>query len=159
MNCKTVFSRHIRRLVDLGWWSWLVGLCLDPAPPLGEVLRCAFPGSSAHHSPLPWPIHTPTPDMNGPSSWSGRKESNEFGSYCSRRSAAYKVFKEAKEETSYSRKRWLLSYRFFLNSQPIKCSTEAVEVLRIFRGIVEPMRGLLLDPGQITSLQQLRTDQ
>ena len=70
-----------------------------------------------------------------------------------------KVFNESKEETSFSRKRWLLRHRFLLDSQPIKCSTEAVEVLRIFRGIVEPMRGLLLDPGQITSLQQLRTHQ
>jgi len=45
---KTAFSRQIWRLVDLGWWSWLMGLCLDPAPPLGEVMRCAFPGLSAH---------------------------------------------------------------------------------------------------------------
>jgi hypothetical protein len=69
-----------------------------------------------------------------------------------------KVFKETKEETSFSSKRWLLIHRFFLDSQPIKCSTEAVEVLRIFRGIVEPMRGLGFGPGQITSIQQLRTD-
>jgi hypothetical protein len=67
-------------------------------------------------------------------------------------------FKDTKKESPFSSKRWLLCHRFFLDSQPIKCSTEAVEVLRIFRGIVEPMRGLLLDPGQITSLQQLRTD-
>jgi len=51
-----------------------------------------------------------------------------------------KVFKKTKEETSSSRKKWLLSHRFFLDSQPIKCSTEAVDVLRIFRGTVEPMR-------------------
>ena len=69
-----------------------------------------------------------------------------------------KVFKETKKEASFSRKRWLLSHRFFLYLQLIKYSTEAVGVLRIIRGIVEPMRGLLLDPGQITSLQQLRTD-
>ena len=64
-----------------------------------------------------------------------------------------------KKETFFSSKRWLLSLRFYLDPQPIKCSTEAVDVLRIFRGIVEPMLGLFLDPGQITSLQQLRTDQ
>ena len=52
-----------------------------------------------------------------------------------------------------------MSHRFYLDPQPIKCSTEAVDVLRIFRGIVEPMLGLFLDPGQITSLQQLRMDQ
>jgi hypothetical protein len=74
MNYETVFSRHIRRLVDLGGGLglWAFGSCrgplgtgktwlarpsgngaLDPAPPLGEVLRCAFPGSSAHRSPGP----------------------------------------------------------------------------------------------------------
>ena len=68
-------------------------------------------------------------------------------------------FKDTIKETFFSSKRWLLSLRFYLDPQPIKCSTEAVDVLRIFRGIVEPMLGLFLDPGQITSLQQLRTDQ
>jgi antitoxin (DNA-binding transcriptional repressor) of toxin-antitoxin stability system len=50
-----------------------------------------------------------------------------------------KVFKETKEETSFSRNRWILRHRFFLDPRPIKCSTEAVDVLRIFRGIVESM--------------------
>jgi hypothetical protein len=74
-------------------------------------------------------------------------------------SCGARSFKDTKKETSFSSKRWLLSHIFYLDPQPIKYSTEAVDVLRIFRGIVEPMRGLLLDPGQITSRQQLRTDQ
>ena len=157
MNCKTVFSRHIRRLVALGRWSWLVGLCLDAAPPLGEVLRCAFPGSSAHHSPGP----SAHPTLTRMGRVHGVVEKNPMGSEAIFRGDRLrcKVFKETKKETSFSSKRWLLCHRFFLDPQLIKCSTEAVEVLRIFRGIVEPMRGLLLDPGQITSLQQLRTHQ
>ncbi len=68
-----------------------------------------------------------------------------------------KVFIETKKETSFSSKRWLLCHRFFLDPWLIKYSTEAVGVLRIIRGIVEPMRGLRFGPGQITSFQQLRT--
>ena len=156
MNCKTAFSRQIWRLVDLGWWSWLMGLCLDPAPPLGEVLRCAFPGSSAHHSPGP----SAHPTLTRMGRVHGVVEKNPMGSeaiFCGDRLRC-KVFKETKKEASFSSKRWLLSHRFFLDLQLIKYSAEPVDVLRIFRGIVEPMRGLGFGPGQITSIQQLRTD-
>ena len=83
--------------------------------------------------------------------WVGKPFSAEIS--CGARS-----FKDTKKESPFSSKRWLLCHRFFLYLQLIKYSTEAVGILRIFRGIVEPMLGLLLDPGQITSLQQLRKD-